>query len=410
MAAIAHAETLETTDQSHTGDTNWTTKATLASGSFVAGGKYLILCLAQIGGSSPSDTFGFRLAHGETPAAFTGAETTIEPAAQDDRHGYGYFTVFTQPGGGAEDVIFQIKTLNSTRTAYADTIHIVAIRLDADLTENTDWFYNEDDDSGAPTEHTTTFAPFASITFTPDNADDDWLILANPSYLGDAVNVQVEYRVNRDSDTEVAPLFSQEGEDTSEALTWLMHRVFTLTAASHTFAVEGRDDATGITDHHSSRVFALRLNAFKDYDFVWNEAEFTPTATHTSFDEIAAIDITPSTAADFLILGYMSFDAAVAGYQGYLRVQKGGTTTPTGSDTALNSRARAYDSDDENPCATMALENLGTSAQDLDLDATTDITTTPRYEDRSFVALSMELAAGAAPTTRRYSLTVTGVG
>lgn len=406
MAEIAHGVAEELTDQTHTGDTNWSTAATAASGNFVAGGKYLILCIAQYGGTSSALHVGARLAYGATPTVFLGSEIRVETAgaAGVARNQYHYFTVFDQPGGGAEDIVFQIKTFDVDETVHADTIEIIWIRLDADLTENVDWVYNEDDDSGAPPELPVAWGTtYASKTWTPGNNNDDWLVLANASYIANSATYQIEFRINRDSATEVAPLMSCEPEDADEDHTHTLGRVFTLSNASHTLAVEGLEEsASANAEHHSSRIFALRLDAFQDHGFFWNEDEIS-VATGSTW-EIGNVDLTPTAQHDFFILGQAVVDAAASmSFGHWMRI--GGTDTPTGTNDYRD--IRTYDNADESPGSDGFIRSLADSLQAIDMFARTT-SGTKYFEDRSVCVVSMELA-GAPPAGQPTQIRTQGI-
>jgi hypothetical protein len=379
-SVIAFSYVIETNDQTTT-STSWQSRATIQAGNFTAGGKYLILATAQVGGSSTSSSVGFRLAR-SSGTGFTGSEFNIEPSSTtvSTRYQYGYMTVWTV--SSPEDVVFQIRSLSGA-TARADTIVIFAMRLDQNLVENQDWYFSE---NTALTQHTTAFQNFASTTVNA-GIGEDWLVIANPSYIIDSNTVNAEYRIDRDSGATLAPMFTQEGRETTqdERLTWLLFRVYNLAVGSHTFTVQGRDDATGVNDHNSSRIFALNLTKFKDYGSFWNEAE---TSITTSFSTVGSVAFTPQVQSDFLIMGFVASDVGSAGVNTNLRIQANGATTPTGADAQTTSRS--YDSTDESPGGQIAITNLGTISQTINMDA--QGSTTFPVEDRSLFALSMTLA------------------
>ena len=375
---IAFSYAIQTTDQTWA-SSSWQTVATISSSNFVAGGKNLILATAQVGGSSINSRFGFRLAHGSTLTVFTDSDMTMEPASTGtaQRHQYGYMTVWTV--GSSEDVVFQMSNLGGS-TARADTIVIFAMRLDEDLVENQDWYFNE---NTALTEHTTFFQNFASITMNAGTGED-WLIIANPTYVVDSTGVSAEYQIDRDGN--LAPLFRQEGKDTTEELTWLLSRVYGLAVGPHTFTVQGRDDTpTAANDHRSSRIFVLNLTKFKDYSSFWNEGE---NSTTTSFSTVGSVALTPQVQSDFLVMGFMTADVAGAGRDAYMQLQANSVTIPTGSD--LQTTSRSMDTTDENPGGQIAIVNLPASLQTIDMNARGS--TTFPVQHRSLFALSMTLA------------------
>jgi len=297
VAAIAHPKVEQFTAQTHTGDLNWVDLAQIDAGDFVNDGVYLILASAHVGGSDFNDTFTFRLLHGAT--TFPGSDMVLEPWGQaTDLRSYFYMTKFTQPAT-AELVKLQFAVLNDTaNTAYADTIQIYTIRLDADLTENTDFFYNEDDDTGGVTALTTSFVEFANVVFTPGTADEDWLVIGSCSWDVNSTDTNTLAHIRKGTNPAApdddAPQISLEGEDTAERKVKGFHRVFpALPASSVEFAVDMRDDsATVVDDHVRSAVFAIRLDAFEDHAQFWNEA---PVILSTDpGTEIGNLDPTPT--------------------------------------------------------------------------------------------------------------------
>jgi hypothetical protein len=331
--AFEHGSQQELALQIHASDTNWTDVTTASSSNFTGGGKYLILCKAQIGGGD-SREFLFRLVHGTVPTVFNGSSVTLEPSDNNptDFHCYGYMAVFTQPST-SEDISFQFRTTRAGKPVKADEIIIAWLRLDS-LTENTDYFYVEDDDSSSPVAVGTspTYVGFASKTFTPNIADQKWMVLANPTYQVNSTEESVLFRINQDSGAETTPEFKQEGADTQEQLSFLLHRGYTLDgepAASHTFTIEGAQESGGtLADHHSSRLFILRLDAFQDADYFWASGDTGSLDATGGFTEIGNIDITALSTLDFFLLSYASYNASATGDKGKMRIQADGATTP----------------------------------------------------------------------------------
>lgn len=400
MTTIRTARVTETTEQTHTGDTNFSTAAEILGTAFPTGGDYIIFVSAKVNGSNANTLVEARLVHGATPTEFNGSLRTLEPnaAVSPLTDGYGFFTRFTQPAT-EETIAFQIRTLVSGETVRADDIVIFAMLLD-DL-DAADFFYNEDDDSGAPTTHTAAFQNFASITFTPDNNNDHWAVFANHTVIMNTLAASMEYRINRDSDTELAPLLRQEAEDTAEQYVDVMHRVYELSNAEHTFTYQGRDDADSGSenDHHSSRIFALRLEAFEDFDWLWTEAPVTPSGIHPTYTELQGLPLFAPTTdpGDFAIFTGAVYDHTSLGSAGYTRIQINGTTDPAGSDAVDKTLTTLNDSSDEAPMFGMTVANLTGAGRNLDMDGSSN-SFSATVEDRSFWYFSLELAGvEAAP-------------
>ncbi len=417
MAALASVYDEVNSDTTHTGDTNWTTVLTMASADFVADAVYILFVQAIVGGDDTTNLFHYRVAHGSTPTVFDEAEAIWEMSSASDRRRQEYFYMIQYTASNpVEDIVFQHKTAVSTSTVKSAHVIALALRLDADLTEGTDYKYAENSTVDA---HTTAQQTGASITFTPANTNDDWLVInSNTIGIGATSGSLPTYRINRDSASDVAPSYTAEGEDTTEVRIQGQQRVYTLTAAAHTFDVEYIDLSPAKNDHNRSAIFALRLDAFEDHDFVWNEAEFTFTIGDEQWEEINGIPTyTPTTAGDNILMAHAVIDENVAG-GGTLRIQVGGTTEPTDDaiipgGSLVFQKARRYDDRDEQPLTCMALLNMAASAQDIDLDGWVTIIASQNIEDRSLVVFSLELAGGgagsASPAAIARSFTVDAV-
>lgn len=390
---IAHVYAEELTDQTHTGDLTYTTKLTVDGSNFVGSAKYLLIVSSQVGGNNANGRFKFRVQFGGvTP---TGAEMILEPggSATPSRHPYVFGTVWTTPGSPG-DVIFQIAPQENTGdTARADTIQLFAIRLDDDLTEGVDWFWDEDT---VNTTHATgpgSWDDRASITFTPSNAGDDWLVLAFGEYEINSTALNANYRINQDSDTEVVPMFSQEGEDTEEEFPWFLSRVYNLDDTEHIFTVQSQDDDTGVNNHNRSGSFAINLAKFETSVWDWTEEEII-LAVNSTWEEIANLTITPATVGNWIALGNAVLDSSDIGDGGGIRCQLAGSTVPTGKDA--NRDVITRDATDELYMPLLSyLPNLAASSQDIDIDGLAQDVTLMAIQNRSFAAFSLELSGGA---------------
>ena len=391
MAQIGHVYQTETTDQTHTGDLVYNTKFTVLGSAFAASTEYILLLMAQVGGSNFDGRFKFRTRIGTvTPQ---GSEMIMEPGSVNNINRFPYvflhkFTTAATP----DDVTFQIAPhQNAGDTARADSIVLLALKLD-DLA-STDWFFGED---AVSTNHSapTAFDDRASITFTPGTTGQDWLIIAWGSVNINSVSKQWRYRISRDADAEVEPLHSQEGEDPAGAWPWILMRPFNLDNTEHTFKVQSNDDdATGAENEHNiSKIFALRLQAFEDQVNFWDGGTFnTPDA---NFNEIVDLAFTATTTGHGVVLGTVIAPHIGSGISSAVRAQIGGTTEPIGKD--VNWDTTVYDFADINFNPVLARYPITASTTaDVDIDAKVD-NAADDLIDRGFAAFSLELAAPAA--------------
>lgn len=261
MAAIANDYAEVTTEQTRTGATTYAdvSGAEIPSSSFVAGQKYLLWVRASMRHSSTSAGGRVRVAHGSTP--FADSEWAFEPAVVANRLAYFWFHVWTAVA--SEKIVLQIATDSAAATTGADQITLFAMRLDADLTENTDWFFNEDtgdDDLSA------TFLNGGSVTFTPSQANQRWLCMTMAQHEPVGVAQQHESRMNLSGGTSfTGGLESIEPEDaTNDIMFFSYARAFSLPASSHTLVEQSREEVEAGGSRLHSKAFALNLDKFKD--------------------------------------------------------------------------------------------------------------------------------------------------
>lgn len=402
MAAVEHWTFEQTTEQSHTGDTNWTTKATVSSATFTAGATYLILYSGQLGCTdSTAQNVGVRLAYGATPTEITETRAELEPSASSAtaKLNWAGHTVWT--AGSGEDLVVQIHIDLGARTVVLDSIYLVGIRLDAG------GLVYEDDADATQATHTTTFASRAAVTVSAAGTEN-WLVLASYRVRCESITVQMQARINRDSGTEVEPAVSYELEDATvdEFTVQLLPRVYTLSAGSHTFALETRDASSAANVYESSRVTAIKLtDQFPDHGFFWNASSMSLNTTGF-VNEAGNVDITPSTAQDMVLLAFATYDLNSGGSTVFSRIQVGGTTHPTGSDTNTANLSNDIVNDTDIPLVRMTVENLAASLQDIDFDLSPGAVSgfTARY--RALVAWGLEFVPSSTDVDGTAAVTV----
>jgi len=361
-----------------TAGSSFTDVASISASEFTGGATYLILCSANVGnGSSTSALNYFKTVHGS--AGFTGSTKVVESHnISEPSDVYGYMTKFTQPAT-PEDIKFQFKGTN----AKADSVSIIAIPLGG-LIENTDYFFDEDDDSVSPTSHGTTYSDYASVSFTPTNNNDDWLVIANPTVRIDSTASNYVYGIRHN--TEDRPYFSHEGEDLGESATAILSRAYTLSnSTSHTFAVQGKDDETGINDHYASRIFVLRLNAMRDYAFTWTQGR--QVHSEDAFESIANVSITPTSNSKALVIGYARHDTDSENDTVKSKLTVDGYAKPTGADGLVNV---ARDSTDERSIVRLGYANLS-AYESHDVNSYVSLSGGTHTYDHSLCVVSLAL-------------------
>ncbi len=398
MAAIEYLEsTPVTTEQSHTGDTTWTdvhADAEIAAGAFTGSKNYFVQVSARLRGSSIADVFGIRLVHGTTPTVFTSSVFSIEPFGTVTPYVYSWFTVFAQPAT-AEIIKVQMATLqDSAETVFVDEVRIVAINLTDDLTEDTgsggDWKFVED--ASGPTTHTTTAfgsgqTDRAPCIFTPPTAGDDWGVWSRAQIGIEDTAINYEIGLLDESDTLVRKPITHEGEDNLEIRSHMIPYVAEgLSAASHTFQIQTRDDASPLNKYESAAVFVLNLDKFESHDAVHNAGVFNNTVTGT-FEELATLGTySPATTGDHLVIADALMDPA---FDRKMRLQFAGTSDPPGWDALIV--WERWDATDEGNAPVFVIRSIPSSGETIDLDGSSS-NITHDWEDRIILAFSMELA------------------
>ena len=398
MAAISHASASVTTQFTTTSATYVdVTAASIADTSLTAGNQYLVLCIAQLGGSGNGILRALQVVHGST--AFAQSEMDVRQGAEAFAS-FGWFTVWTAAASESLKVQAKADGVNTTRV---DNLLLFAMDLDS-LTENTDWAFNErTNDDGLSTTPT----DGGSITITP--AAGDWLVLTSAQYdMGDNSTQAVGVLDRSGEATSTTPSARLEATSTSDIWQMFMSRVFTVTAASNTF--KEISSATSGTAHVrlNSAVFILNLEKFAANSFAFTAGDTSLNTTDFG-DNIQTLSITPTVTGNVLAVGTWSFDCQNLSRTAKFRLQVDNADDPTGQTTdTYNYSCR--DSADERPFAIGTLSSQSNSAKTYDLDASVSSTTsTPAAQDRSLWAFSMELAGGGGGTSVKDIIGFNGI-
>ncbi len=397
---IPHVFIEQTTEQTHTGDTLWTdiSGATIDSGNFTAGRKYLVFYDSYLAGDNINTGFGIRALHGST--AFDESQRSMEPS-QTSYYKIAWFTVWTAVGG--EGIKLQFQTETSIQEVKADTISLIAIEISEELTEGTDWDFNHNNTS---IELDTNFEDHATITIqsADHDAGDTYLVMAYGQLDDTSGNTQGESRLERTGEaTSTEPTLSQESEDNLIDIFLQFHLItFDLGAADNTFTVQGREDGSSTFNLAHSSVFALNLESFVDSAEIFNGTSL-PLNTTDWADLINTLTMTPSQTGDVLILSSWVTDYGAASRLAESRMQIDNVDEPTGQTDYLATMA-SWDSTDFHSHPIATIEDLDTSLHTFDVDGDSPTTAPDQTAvNRQIVAFSMELV-GAGGTTFEQDL------
>ncbi len=361
--------------------------ATIDSGNFTTGNKYLILLdgYIRMDGVTRMD---IQALHGSTvfpDSIQLGDRVGFEWAT------YSWFTVWTAVSG--EGIKLQWKSSSANNDLRMDEYSLISIEISEDLTENTDWFY---DNVTASTALTTSWSTSnnAEITFTPSETSD-WLVMTNDVLHTTSITSNYEHRINSTGTiTEVQPEISREGESSSEELVKHLYRPYTLDAESNTFTAESRNDAETSGTREFSKVFALNLENFVDNEYTWIEAQkaYTGLVFNTNLDSDT---ITPTSEGDFFVTaGYVLDTPDISGFYTDHRIQVDNIDLIDGTTAEDYQKYNPADLTDEIRYSQTSILNLDTSAHTIDSDAGCFFGCSSRQaEDRNIVVFSMELVS-----------------
>lgn len=394
MAAIPHSFTEQNTQQTTTSATYVNVSgASIASGQFTVGKKYLIVVTAQVSQNTGAANYLFRVLHGSTE--FAGSEMGNRNHATPELSVYCFFTVWTAVSG--EAIQLQFHRGVDGGIAQADQIALLAIQISDDLIENTDWFYAEDNGSLGLT---TTYQDGASITFTPGTASHDWLVMTVSRADLTSAAISAKSRISRSGEaSSTLPECVWEVEEASDSLfTNLgLARVFSLGASSNTFKEQAACSSGTAHTRTNSRVFALNLNKFKNHANAYTEGDLG--LGTTSFGNlIQTASITPDVAGDVWIGTCWVFDANDTNDLFHTRIQVDNSDQPSGQTTDNYIFHMSRELIDELPFNMTTMPNLSAAAHTIDVDGDVNQTQgTPAARYRSLWALTMELAAAPPP-------------
>lgn len=384
MTAIAHSTSEQTVRQTVVG-TAYTSVLSHASGNFVAGGKYLIMITALCDGPNATDHIKMRVVHGAT--AFADSEYTLEPTNSLRRYNYAWFKVWTAVA--AEAIDFQIACSNVANTVGADQIVIFAMRLDASLVENTDWFYAE---VTADSALGLTPVNGASLAFTP-TVSTNWLVMTTAQLSVNSLVVNYASQiVPSGTYSDIAPKWSREGEDSANLLVATLGRVFEdLGGTPQTFKEQSFNEVGVSGNRLNSAIFALNLNKFRAKAHSWDD--FGEELGTTLWDDLlGSLSITPGITSDVWVLATGIFDVNAEGNEVTHRLQVDAVDQPDTQTVDQYIEEEPADAIDELSIWRQTVENLSGSLHAVTWEAeASSSNSNPAVKNKTMVAITMEL-------------------
>ena len=380
------------TDQTHTGDTNFNVEGTIADTEFTNGDDYLVLVRAAVGGSVNTTDYEFQLAHGGT--AFADTVMTFRPSVAEGTARWVYWTWVKWTAVAGEAITFEQRTLTSTSTVHANHITMFALNL-SDLAAADHQFAERTTDDGL----STTWLAGASITWTPDNANDDWLVFTTSTISASNTIHSGESRQDLDGAAVNDLMISSENDISTADFVHTLATVYTLSAASHTIEEQSRENTGTSMTREYSAIIAIRLNAFEDHFNGFTITTVDLSATDW-FDELETETFTPTQTGDFLCLAFYIFDTASTNTGANVRLQVDQSDEPGASEQTddVIPYNRGFDSINEYAMPMFARLNLDTTSHVVDMDASvTNAAGAKEGSARLVAGFSLELVAAAFP-------------
>jgi len=340
---------------------------------FLANHDYLIISTATWGHTTTADPVIMNVKHGTT--IFEGSQQNEEVSdaegdacsggLSDDVLNYFWWTIYTPNATEAtEDITLNLDATGGS-TIFADDVTMTIIDLN-NMTQNQDWFFDEQK-TDSPLGLSFDTANNATLVFTPQQNNTDWLILGTSLLDVDSAVVQYMTRLFVNGTETDFPVISREGEDTTEQILQTFARVLTLTNSSQRLEVQSQLDASagGTNERLYNSIFALNLNLTKNHSFIWNQTEID--FDNTEFGtEIANINITPNESGDLFILADIGFQDST---KLEVRVQLNNTDTVPEQTSKSFDFIEEYDTTDIGRWGMASIEPVTNITQSIDVDA-----------------------------------------
>lgn len=394
MSAIAHAVVEQTTKQTTTSTSMVdVTGASLASGNFTAGDKYLILVTAQLAiQTSASFLPSVQTVHGTT--AFAESVSTYKTAAVDTYFSYSYATIWTAVA--SEGIKLQFQTSSATRAAEIDQITIDAIHVTELAASDVQYALNS-----SALSLTTTPQDGASVTFTPANNNDDWLVMTGARFVVATTSIDDETQMSESVGATTTPLWRGRTNSASSIPVAHCFRTFALSNASHTIKEQAFLSAAGAAGDQRTHswVLCLRLNAFNQHAVIYTDGATGALSGTAYATNVQTVNFTPNPAGDWCVLSSWMYKPGGLTNFGKGRQQIAAADDPATQTTDSYAQNQALGSSDTRPISYSTISNQTASAKTVNADGSCQTSGTPVGQQRVIASFSMELPAAGNNAT-----------
>lgn len=393
-----------------------TTRVTTTSGTYVdvpgayidstnltPGKRHLVVVSGEIDWASTTANASVRVVSGST--LLRRSEASWRYNSTSSKMPYLYWGVFTTVAG--ENIQLQFKSGNGASVVGANRCTVFAMNIADDLQQNVDYAFAE---STASTTLSTSYQDGASVTFTPQTAGDNWLVLTSAHYTTPPLTQGVFSGLRRGGeDVSIDPEVRVEGKSASDLYLLQTMKALTLGANSNTFAEQSINPVLGGV-RNGSAVFAMRLNRFARHTFFYDSGDLDFSATNFATN-VATVGITPTILGDVWALGSFGTLSEVVGSTVRARLQVDNADLPTGQTAAASPLAERLDPSDVQPVMLLAANDMTAALHTFDLDASVSTAAAAQRggRNRCLVAITTRLAATVgAPTLVRRSADTLG--
>jgi len=285
MVGYAFRETLATDSENGTGYASFgaVTEHRILGSELDSNSEYILLCRCQHGGNTTGSENHYLKMH-EVTGGLTENEQRIEPRRGSTNQGlpYGFMEKVTTDSS-PNDFEIRGKT-DGVVTTYCAGSWIMMIKLD-DLNPN-DWIYAADDTGDVSLSPT--LADGVSIELDVGN----WLIFAFARFDANSISHHMVFELDVGGLTRGHSQY--QGEHTAELHCRLTAVPITLTSVTTVKIKYGVLAGEGSPDLLSNRIFAMRLDAFEDHAFVWDQG-VTSINPHNTEKTVQALAYTTDT-------------------------------------------------------------------------------------------------------------------
>jgi hypothetical protein len=284
------------------------TTESISGASLVNGRKYLVLYAISYGGNDTTSESEVIVLHGSTVIARGRDENNYGGSpSPTSMSGYNLCGSYVITGDGANGLKIQYRTDRTADTAYIKGSTLIAIPLN-DLTENTDYFYAQQNGDAAAATTTNSIVAVLTDTFTLQEAGD-YLVLASCEGTMSSGGGSTEGWGMGFSITGVGAQKQEmfrEWEDHDASISFSYARVHTLSSGDKTLSVWGDygQGTTAVREFRRGRIFLFNLSSFDQTVDSFDDTETEVSSSYDTWtDLITHTDYTPAQTEYVLVIG-----------------------------------------------------------------------------------------------------------